>query len=531
MLIEESEEEGINHIVEYDWDSNEIWRWRPDQRGIGGRLSDQQSHYLHHDFELMPNGELLAMYSVPVPEEILETVVDVDWPYFGRIRRQGLQLIGDELVYVTREGEETWKWAAHDHIDINDFAPAWRRIIDWSHGNSVRAVPENKWYDAGDERFKPGNVIYNTRNLPNFWVISRETGEITYQGGHRYLGGLAGQHEAHMIPKGLPGAGNFLVFDNGAYSPDEDHIGRTLIVEIDPVENRIVWKYEASGRSWRFFSRSRGSVQRLPNGNTLISEDNTGRIFQVRPDENHPDGGEVVWEYVAFNAHENPLWALARAQAYPYDFCQQLMDLPRSELRVTPPSGSEWKIQPDAMRDGQSFATPSPPVSPQHEVELQGGVAVAADGDTSVSPQHVVELQENLLIVATSESFSLAGELTDFLANKSVSYRHVEPEEFDPFHEALHIAIIAGIDERESVRALAAKALGDEQELAWLAEPGNNAIYNREDTFADGQKIMLIAGSSPAAAVDGLAYYRNQWLARLATWLEIQLTREEIYSY
>ena len=121
-------------------------------------------------------------------------------------------------------------------------------------------------------------------------------------------------------------------------------------MEIDPRQNRIVWKYEAAGRSWRFYSRSRGSVQRLPNGNTLISEDNTGRIFQVSPDANHPDGGAIVWEYVAFNTHDNPLWALARAQAYSYDFCSKLETLPRSEMRVTPPLGVDWQLAPDAMR-------------------------------------------------------------------------------------------------------------------------------------------------------------------------------------
>ena len=354
MAIEEGEVEGLNAIVEFDWNGDELWRWSPEQQQAGGRLSPHQSHHLHHDFELLQNGELLVMYSVQVPEEKLELVEDVDWPYFGKIRRKGVQLIGDELAYVNREGEITWTWTAHDHIDVNEFAPAWRRIIDWTHGNAVRAIPENKWYDNGDERFKPGNVVYNTRNLPYFWVIDRASGEVVYKGSHRYLGGFAGQHEAHMIPKGFPGAGNFLVFDNGAYGPNEDHMGKTLIVEIDPSTNRIVWKYEAAGRAWRFYSHSRGSVQRLPNGNTLISEDNTGRIFQVRPDEDHPDGGEIVWEYVAFNSDENPLWALARAHVYPYDYCSDMEKLPRSELRVTPPVPSEWKLKPDVQRESEA---------------------------------------------------------------------------------------------------------------------------------------------------------------------------------
>lgn len=162
---------------------------------------------------------------------------------------------------------------------------------------------------------------------------------------------------------------------------------------------------------------------------------------------------------------------------------------------------------------------------------LLAGCQSIGDPPSPVSSQPPVELQEDLLIVATSKSFALIGELTDFLARKSVSYRHVEPEDFEPFHEAPHIAIVAGLNEGDPIRALAAKALGDEEELAWLAQAGNGATYYQEDIFAEGQKVMLIAGSSPAVAADGLVYYRNQWLARLATWLEIQLSREEIYSY
>ena len=32
------------------------------------------------------------------------------------------------------------------------------------------------------------------------------------------IGQIIGQHHAHLIPKGLPGAGNLMVFDNGGAS-------------------------------------------------------------------------------------------------------------------------------------------------------------------------------------------------------------------------------------------------------------------------------------------------------------------------
>ena len=47
-----------------------------------------------------------------------------------------------------------------------------------------------------------------------------------------------------------------------------------------------------------FFSPFISGARRLPNGNTLITEGNSGRIFQVTSE------GEVVWEYV--NPHVGP---------------------------------------------------------------------------------------------------------------------------------------------------------------------------------------------------------------------------------
>ena len=41
-----------------------------------------------------------------------------------------------------------------------------------------------------------------------------------------------------------------------------------------------------------FWSNVRGDQQRLANGNTLITESEGGRIFEVSPD------GEIVWEFI-----------------------------------------------------------------------------------------------------------------------------------------------------------------------------------------------------------------------------------------
>jgi hypothetical protein len=96
-----------------------------------------------------------------------------------------------------------------------------------------------------------------------------------------------------------PGAGNLLVFDNegeGGYRPVELSVtGGSRVLEIDPVEQEIVWQYtgeDSGGPGWSFQSTHISAARRLPNGNTFIDEGQKGRLFQVTP------GGDIVWEYV-----------------------------------------------------------------------------------------------------------------------------------------------------------------------------------------------------------------------------------------
>ena len=245
-----------------------------------------------------------------------------------------------DLYEVNLDGEVVWEWHAHNHIDLNLFSPATPEG-DWLHVNSVAPLPENKWYDAGDERFRPGNILLNARNINVVYIIDKETKQIVWEGTHNYKGGMAHAHEAEMIGKGLPGAGNIILFDNGLFTRNRTHTGQTFIVELDPTTQEIVWIYETDGyANLKFFSKSMGTQQRLPNGNTYIAEDNTGRLFQVRPD------GEIVWEYVNRGGTTRP-------SVIPYDFTPQLRAMPRpEELAVTPPNNLEWRLTPDTRREG-----------------------------------------------------------------------------------------------------------------------------------------------------------------------------------
>ena len=47
--------------------------------------------------------------------------------------------------------------------------------------NSIAPIPENKWYDAGDKRFKPGNIIINPRNIDTIYIVDKETKKIVWE--------------------------------------------------------------------------------------------------------------------------------------------------------------------------------------------------------------------------------------------------------------------------------------------------------------------------------------------------------------
>ena len=92
-------------------------------------------------------------------------------------------------------------------------------------------------------------------------------------------------------PRGLPGEGNILIYDNGGwagyYAPNPGSptgIRGALrdysrVLEIDPVTLEIVWQMTPKEAGYlmpldanRFYSPFISGMQRLPNGNTMITE-------------------------------------------------------------------------------------------------------------------------------------------------------------------------------------------------------------------------------------------------------------------
>ena len=228
------------------------------------------------------------------------------------------------------------------------------------HFNSLSYVGPNQWYEAGDERFHPDNVIFSSRSA-NIVAIVGRSGDVVWRMGPDYretkemreIGQVIGQHHPHIIPEGLPGAGNLMVFDNGGgagygepnpAAPNGTQIVErysSRVLEINPVTMEKVWEYSIQGHgSFHFFSFNVSMAQRLPNGNTLITEGAAGRAFEVTVD------GEIVWEYINpyFYESDDTRHNFYRAYRVPYEWIPQLT--PPEERAVVPPHPSEFRIEP-----------------------------------------------------------------------------------------------------------------------------------------------------------------------------------------
>ncbi|MEQ8955741.1 MAG: aryl-sulfate sulfotransferase, partial [Gammaproteobacteria bacterium] len=283
----------------------------------------------------------------------------------------------DDYIYeLNWEGEILWDWLASDHVDELGFSEDARNAIyrsvqfnedrqsaDWLHINSATYLGPNPWYDAGDERFHPDHIMISSRTANIIAIIARD-GSIAWRLGPDYtvtpeqaeLGQIIGQHNPHLIPQGLPGAGNLLVFDNGGTGgygfanparPDGTNSmtrDSSRVLEINPITLEIVWEYSFGGTErFQFYSAYVSNAQRLPNGNTLVNEGMHGRVFELTPEE------EIVWEYVSpfFSDDDVPSHRVYRAHRLPYDWIPQL-DAPE-EIAVVPPALGNFRVPNQAQ--------------------------------------------------------------------------------------------------------------------------------------------------------------------------------------
>ena len=299
-------------IEELDWYGTVRWRFD---------YADDQ-HMQHHDIEPLPNGDVLfvAWQRKSAAEALAagrspKLLPDAElWP-------------DSVLQYRPSTGTVVWEWDVWDHlvqdhdptkanygdvslhpekIDVNHVLEGNRGEKDWNHLNGV------------DYNAQRDEIILSSRSFSELWVIDHSTttdeaqgpaGDLLFRYGNPATTRSSAprtlfvQHDAEWIPEGLPGAGSILVFNNGLpetrpFSSVEEvtpqlHDGeyvRTPEGTFAADRKRVF----PTKNSDRFFAAIISGAQRLPNGDTLISDGPHGRILEVDAK------GKTVWEF------ENP---------------------------------------------------------------------------------------------------------------------------------------------------------------------------------------------------------------------------------
>ena len=386
-------------VVQVDWDGNVVWRFNQYEYIEDPGEEPQWMARHHHDFQR--TGNPVGYYAPGLPPQTDQgnTLILCH----KNVRNPDIAdkpLLDDAIIEVDWDGDVIWEWVLSEHFDQFDFSEQARNAMfrnpnvrncggDWMHVNSMSALGPNKWFDAGDERFHPDNIIWSARETNIIAITDKQSGKVAWKIGPDYdtspalkkLGWIIGKHHAHLIPRGLPGEGNLLVFDNGGWagygapnpgaptgvkSALRDY---SRVLEIDPTSLEILWQYTPAEAGYRipmdanrFYSPFVSSAQRLPNGNTLITEGSGGRIIEVTADH------RIVWEYISPHYGQFARFNMVyRAYRLPYEWVPQL-DAPR-ETPVEPVDVATFRM-PGAAAPGAVEVTEVAGVKPYQKAEV-----------------------------------------------------------------------------------------------------------------------------------------------------------------
>lgn len=244
-------------VYEMEWDGKVVWEYA--------------DPWLHHDHERLPNGNTLLILWERMSEDLTSRIRG------GYVSEDdNPRMLGDVILEVDPKGEVVHRWNSWEHLDVEEdvICPLEHRM-EWSHGNSIYTTPDGDW-------------LLSMRRLDTIAVIDRETGDFKWRWGR---GVISHQHDAKFLP-----SGNVMLFDNGAHNRGPAF---SRVLEIDPESKEIVWSYQANP-AFSMYSFMGSGADRLPNGNTLICECQSGRMFEVTHDRT------VVWEYINPFFRANP---------------------------------------------------------------------------------------------------------------------------------------------------------------------------------------------------------------------------------
>lgn len=334
--IEEETQPGLNFYNELateeallvDNDGREVFAWRfdpglgkkwihaellPDSGAVIGLVEDDSVVRLsgnskvewkvnvraHHDVAILGDGSIWVL-----------SRQDTTWEE----RYPGKVLLEDFVTVISPNGELRGEFSLLDPLKGSTYEfllpslgdSGGQVAHDILHTNHIEVFDGS--IQGGEGLFRKGNILVSYRTINAIAILDGSSHEILWLWGPT---NLSVQHHPRLLP-----SGNILIFDNG--------FDTSRVVEVSVPGGRIEWSYSDGEQ---FFSFWGGSVQRLINGSTLVSDTATGRAFEVTPDR------RIVWEF--FNPrvhHEDQEGAHVRGNIW------RMTRYPREALAFLPSS-------------------------------------------------------------------------------------------------------------------------------------------------------------------------------------------------
>ncbi len=290
--------------VRLDWNSVVLWKkMRPVHHEVC-RLPDGTFYFIGRKMETYRG--LLVKFPVMIRVDAQGKEIG-RWSTYDHIEeikaafdtRSFIDTILDKLLAEGREGAVAESLDARSlQIEEMDM-----EVYDYLHMNTISLLPDTP-LGRKDPRFAAGNLLVCMRNVNQIAILKADTQEILWVWGE---GVLEWPHHPTMLE-----SGNILIFDNGVRR------GYTRVIEINPLDGTIEWQYMGDPPE-SFYSETRGSAQRLPNGNTLICESDKARVFEVTA------GGEIVWEWRNPDLVEGHRVQVYRMLRYPAGMVEPLL--------------------------------------------------------------------------------------------------------------------------------------------------------------------------------------------------------------
>src|SRR6185295_19165656 len=245
-----------------------LHRWRlPFERAFSGKAPTEETAFFRRA-QLAPDGTLLAIYQaggLVALDRASRLLWKVDAGTYNDFFRGS-----DGTIYLLTKEAKIVPEVSASRLSLEDSITIVAPLFsphplegDVLHANTIEVFD--------------GKALVSLRETDTIGIVDLETRRFVWA----RRGPWDGQHQPTRLD-----SGKILLFDN------QPRRRLSYVEEIDPRSGEIGWRYPSLPTQF-LSSEQAGSAQRLGNGNTLITESERGRAFEVTP------AGETVWEFLS----------------------------------------------------------------------------------------------------------------------------------------------------------------------------------------------------------------------------------------